>query len=199
MGSRTEDAQSGFGDATRATRVHLGGATSPLGRAEGSWQRAGPHGQILHPSGAGRPWERSHAGDGGSRTLLASGDPRGTPRARTGGHRGAPGWVLPPAGACECRGSWAGGSSFKGHCQRAALTTAASDRPPLTQSEGERLGHLRLLPARSWRHPGTARSWGPRSVPSPCPHPTGAAVSWEIKCPCAARGDISGDTPRCPR
>lgn len=145
MGSWTEDAQSGSGDVTKVTGVHLGGVKSRLGRAESSWQGAGPHGQILHRSGAERPWERSHAG-GAAGPRRPRGTPALTPTAPAGGQRGGPGWILPPAGACECGGSWAGGSSFKGHCQRAALTTAAADRPPLTQSAGERLGHLRLLP-----------------------------------------------------
>lgn len=68
---------------------------------------------------------------GGSGTAPASGDPGADAESPGRGSEGGSGLDLPPAGACE-RGSWAGGSSFKGHCQRAALTTA--ERPPLTQS-----------------------------------------------------------------
>lgn len=98
---------------------------------------------------------------GSSRTAAASGDPRADAEIPARGSERGPGWILPPAGACVCGGSWAGGSSFKGHRQRAALTAAAADRPPLTQSAGERLGHLRPLPGGSRRHPGTARAGGP--------------------------------------
>lgn len=129
---------------------------------------------------------------GSSGTAAASGDPRDDADSRAGGHGGGPG-LGSASGRC-LRASWAGGSGSKGHCQRAALTAAAAARPPLTQSGSVTSGCSRMAPDATLALPGAGDSSG-LAVPSPCPHPTGAAASWEGECPCAT----CGDAPRCPR
>lgn len=86
---------------------------------------AGPRGRILHRNRAKRPWERSHAGG-----AAGPRQPRGTvaltPTAWSGGQGGLSGWILPPGRCLRVR--WLTSrreQPFKGHRQRAALTTSA--------------------------------------------------------------------------
>lgn len=133
MGSRTEDAQPGFGDITAP-----GGPGSVRGGHIPPGQSRELTAVWAPPVGSWAPWP-DPAPQQGKEALGTEprrggqpdhGRPHGitalTPTAGSGGQMGVPGRILPP-GRCLRARRLVGRREqpFKGHCQRAALTTSA--------------------------------------------------------------------------
>lgn len=151
MGSWTEDAQPGFGDITRATLgswIHPGGSQSGSPWLSGSW--------APRPDPAPQQGEEALGMEprrGGSRTAPAPRDHCADADSAARGSGGLSGRILPPGRCLRLR--WLVSrreQPFKGHCQRAALTTSAHI---CLRSEG--------------RADSERRSAAPSPPPAPCP------------------------------